>query len=112
MVLAAFSLFAIAKEWQALSTSFASIGPVVVAFNVISLLAAYCRSRAMGLNQSIVTAISFDIGIHNSLLAILWLCLGFLVLRRIADSGLSPPLARPSGLGPAAQVAIGETELI
>ena len=77
MVLAAFSFIAIAKEWWALPTSFASIGPVDLAFNVISLLAAYCRSRAMGLNQSIVTAISFDIGIHNSLLAILWLCLGF-----------------------------------
>ena len=70
VVLAAFSIIAIAKEWQALSTSFASIGPVVLAFNVISLLAGYYLSRAIGLNQGMATAISFEIGIHNSSLAI------------------------------------------
>lgn len=70
VVLAAFSAIAIAKEWQALSTSFASIGPVVLAFNAISLLAGYYLSRVIGLNQSMATAISFEIGIHNSSLAI------------------------------------------
>lgn len=70
VVLAAFSIIAIAKEWQALSTSFASIGPVVLAFNIVSLLAGYYLSRAIGLNQGMATAISFEIGIHNSSLAI------------------------------------------
>lgn len=70
VVLAAFSIIAIAKEWQALSTSFSNIGPVVLAFNVISLLAGYYLSRAIGLNQGMATAISFEIGIHNSSLAI------------------------------------------
>jgi BASS family bile acid:Na+ symporter len=70
VVLAAFSAIAIAKEWQALTTSFASIGPVVLAFNAMSLLAGYYLSRIIGLNQSMATAISFEIGIHNSSLAI------------------------------------------
>ncbi|OYU43870.1 MAG: bile acid:sodium symporter, partial [Burkholderiales bacterium PBB4] len=70
VVLAAFSAIAIAKEWQALTNSFASIGPVVLAFNAISLLAGYYLARAIGLNQSMSTAISFEIGIHNSSLAI------------------------------------------
>ena len=87
VVLAAFSLIAIAKEWQALSTSFASIGPVVLAFNVISLLAGYYLSRAMGLNQSMSTAISFEIGIHNSSLAI------FVALSVLGNFQLALPAA-------------------
>ncbi|HYW57806.1 MAG TPA: bile acid:sodium symporter family protein [Polaromonas sp.] len=70
LVLASFALIAIAKEWSALVTSFASIGPAVVAFNVVSLLAGYYLSLWAGLEKSLATAISFEIGIHNSTLAI------------------------------------------
>jgi BASS family bile acid:Na+ symporter len=70
LVLAAFALLAIVKEWSALSASFASLGPLVLAFNLISLLVGYYLSRAAGLNKSMATAISFEIGIHNSTLAI------------------------------------------
>ncbi len=70
LVLAAFALLAIVKEWSALTASFASLGPLVLAFNLISLLAGYYLSRAAGLNKSMSTAISFEIGIHNSTLAI------------------------------------------
>ena len=116
VVLAVFSIIAIAKEWQALSTSFASIGPVVLAFNIVSLLAGYYLSRAIGLNQGMATAISFEIGIHNSSLAIfvalsvlgsfqlalpaavysvsMYLTatlFGFLVLRRGAGAGAGQP---------------------
>ena len=41
----------------------------VVAFNLISLLAGYYVSRAMGLDQPLSTAIGFEIGVHNSALA-------------------------------------------
>ena len=68
--LAAFALIAIAREWNALVTSFASVGPAVVAFNLVSLLAGYYLSRAAGMDKSMATAISFEIGIHNSTLAI------------------------------------------
>lgn len=70
LVLAAFALIAIAKEWTALNQSFASLGPVVLAFNLLSLLAGYYLSRWGGLDQPMATAVSFEIGIHNSTLAI------------------------------------------
>ena len=70
LVLAAFALLAIVKEWTALTAAFASLGPLVLAFNLISLLVGYYLSRAAGLNKSMSTAISFEIGIHNSTLAI------------------------------------------
>ncbi len=70
LVLAAFALLAIVKEWSALTASFASLGPLVLAFNLISLLVGYYLSRAAGLSKSMAPAISFEIGIHNSTLAI------------------------------------------
>lgn len=70
VVLAAFALIAIAKEWAALVESFAGIGPAVLLFNVISLASGYYLARAAGLDKSMATAISFEIGIHNSTLAI------------------------------------------
>ena len=70
VVLAAFALIAIAKEWSALVESFAGIGPAVLLFNAISLASGYFLARAAGLGKSMATAISFEIGIHNSTLAI------------------------------------------
>jgi len=70
VVLAAFALIAIAKEWTALVESFAGIGPAVLLFNAISLASGYYLARAVGLAKSMATAISFEIGIHNSTLAI------------------------------------------
>ena len=70
VVLAAFALIAIAKEWSALVESFAGIGPAVLLFNAISLASGYYLARAAGLDKSMATAISFEIGIHNSTLAI------------------------------------------
>ena len=70
LVLAAFAIIAIAKEWTALTQSFASLGPVVLAFNLLSLLSGYYLSRWAGLDKSMATAVSFEIGIHNSTLAI------------------------------------------
>ena len=70
VVLASFALIAIGKEWQALTTSFAVIGPAVLIFNLISLLSGYYLSRAGGLDKPMATAISYEIGIHNSTLAI------------------------------------------
>ncbi|MES2951972.1 MAG: bile acid:sodium symporter family protein [Pseudomonadota bacterium] len=70
LVLAGFALLAIVKEWSALTASFASLGPLVLAFNLVSLLLGYYLSRWAGLKKSMATAISFEIGIHNSTLAI------------------------------------------
>ncbi len=70
IVLAVVAIGALAKEWQALSTTFAVVGPAVVAFNVLSLLAGFYLSRLAGLDKAMATAISYEIGIHNSTLAI------------------------------------------
>jgi BASS family bile acid:Na+ symporter len=70
VVLAAFAVIAMAKEWAALSSSFADIGPAVLLFNALSLGAGYFLPRAAGMDKSMATAIGFEIGIHNSTLAI------------------------------------------
>jgi BASS family bile acid:Na+ symporter len=87
LVLAAFSVIAITKEWTALTESFSSLGPVVLAFNLISLMAGYYLSRGAGLNQSMATAVSFEIGIHNSTLAI------FIALSVLGNLQLALPAA-------------------
>jgi bile acid:Na+ symporter, BASS family len=87
LVLAAFSVIAIAKEWTALTESFSSLGPVVLAFNLASLLAGYYLSRAAGLDKSMATAVSFEIGIHNSTLAI------YVALSVLANFQLALPAA-------------------
>lgn len=70
LVLVAITVLAIAKEWTALTESFAEIGGAVIAFNLISLGAGYTLSRAARLPRPLCIAISFEIGIHNSTLAI------------------------------------------
>ena len=87
LVLAAFTLVAIVKEWEALAASFTSIGPVVVAFNLLSLLMGYYLSRWAGLDKPLATAVSFEIGIHNSTLAI------FIALSVLANFQLALPAA-------------------
>lgn len=87
VVLVAFALIAIAKEWTALVESFAGIGPAVLLFNAISLASGYYLSRAAGLDKSMATAISFEIGIHNSTLAI------FIALSVLGNFQLALPAA-------------------
>ncbi len=70
VVLALLALGAIAKEWRALADSAASIGGIVLVFNLLSLLSGYYLSRSLGLAKPMATAISFEIGIHNSTLAL------------------------------------------
>ncbi len=87
LVLAAFAVIAIAKEWTALTQSFSSLGPVVLAFNVLSLLSGYYLSRWAGLDKPMATAVSFEIGIHNSTLAI------FVALSVLGNFQLALPAA-------------------
>jgi BASS family bile acid:Na+ symporter len=88
LVLAVLTVVAVAKGWDALSSSFATVGPAVVTFNVVSLLAGYYLSRAAGLERPLATAIGFEIGIHNSTLSMF-----------IAMSVLgSVPVALPSAI--------------
>ncbi|SFP72711.1 bile acid:Na+ symporter, BASS family [Variovorax sp. OK605] len=70
VVLAVVTVLAIANEFSTLTAAFAQIGPAVVLFNLVSLFAGYYLSRAAGLDKPLATAISYEIGIHNSTLAI------------------------------------------
>jgi len=70
VVLAVVTVLAIANEWKTMADTFAEIGLPVVLFNLLSLLAGYYLSRAAGLEKPLATAISYEIGIHNSTLAI------------------------------------------
>ena len=70
VVLAVVTVLAIAKEWSSLSTTFVQIGPAVLLFNLVSLFAGYYLSRAAGLDKPLSTAVCYEIGIHNSTLAI------------------------------------------
>lgn len=69
-VLAVFALVAIVQERKLLLGSLASLGPAVVLFNLISLGSGFYLARAAGLDRPIAIAISYEIGIHNSTLAI------------------------------------------
>lgn len=70
VVLALLALGAIAKEWTALSEAATSIGGAVLVFNLLSLGLGYWASRWAGLDKPMSTAIGFEIGIHNSTLAL------------------------------------------
>lgn len=70
LVLALLAIGAIAKEWAALRDAAASIGGAVLVFNLLSLGLGYWASRWAGLNKPMATAIGFEIGIHNSTLAL------------------------------------------
>lgn len=87
VVLAALALIAIAKEWTALTASFASIGLAVIAFNAISLGLGYYVPRIVGLDKPNAIAIGYEIGIHNSTLAI------FVAVSVLGDFQLMVPAA-------------------
>lgn len=70
LVLLTLTVVAIAKEWDALRDSFAELGGAVVLFNVLSLVLGYGLARATKLPRNLSIAIGFEIGIHNSTLAI------------------------------------------
>lgn len=69
-ILGLFTIIAIVNEWTAVATSFMVIGPAVVTFNILSLAAGYYLPRLTGIDRSTSTAISFEVGIHNSTMAV------------------------------------------
>jgi len=87
VVLAVVALGAIAKEWSSMVSTFSEVGVAVIAFNLVSLLAGYYVSRLAGLDRAMATAIGFEIGIHNSTLAI------FIALAVLNDFQLALPAA-------------------
>ena len=86
-VLAALALIDFAKEWDALTGSFATIGLAVVLFNAASLGLGYYIPRIAGLDKPNAVAIGYEIGIHNSTLAI------FVAVSVLGDFQLMVPAA-------------------
>ncbi len=86
LLLALMSL-TIAREWSGVVKYFTHLGPAVLIFNLISLFAGFYLSRMIGLNKAMSTAISFEIGIHNSALAM------YLGMKVLNNPGLALPAA-------------------
>ncbi|MBQ5950204.1 bile acid:sodium symporter family protein [Massilia sp. ST3] len=87
VVLALLAVIAFAKEWNALTSSFATIGAAVIAFNILSLGLGYTVPRLLGMDKANAVAIGYEIGIHNSTLAI------FVAVSVLGDFRLMVPAA-------------------
>ncbi len=70
LILAVVIVLAVASEWELLARHARVLGVACVGFNVISLLAGWSAARLARLGTPQATAIAFEIGIHNSTLAI------------------------------------------
>lgn len=70
LVLACFAIIALAKEYELIVASFASIGLALLIFNLVSMLSGYYVPRAMKIDDRSARAIGFEVGIHNSTLAL------------------------------------------
>ncbi len=69
-VLAVFVVAAIAKEWEALVMGFGQVGGAVILFNLASLAIGYGASRGLGFDRPTAISITFQVSIHNAVLAI------------------------------------------
>lgn len=77
------SVAAIAKESAILSTAFAQIGGIVLAFNVASIAIAYGVCRAFKMPRPETITISYVASVHNVILAI-YIALGVLQQNELA----------------------------
>lgn len=87
VVLAIVVIASVASEWDAVVENFATLGIPVIVFNVAALALAYGLSRAARLERDDAIAISFEVGIHNSTLAI------FVAVSVLGDFALALPTA-------------------
>lgn len=70
LVLLVIVVGAVAKEKERLSDSFAQIGIAMLVFNLGSMLIGFLVPKILKLSNKEATAISMEVGIHNSTLAI------------------------------------------
>ena len=87
LVLVLLVAIAIAQEWRMLGGHFALVGLACLAFNLVSLAAGYLTPLALKLPRRQAVAISMEIGIHNSTLAI------FIALNVLGNAAMSIPAA-------------------
>lgn len=77
VLLVLLTVLAIAKEREALMNAAGELGGTVLLFNLLSLAAGYGLGRVARLPRPLCIAIAYEVGVHNSTLA-LYLALGVL----------------------------------
>ena len=77
VLLVVLTVLAIAKEREALMGAAGELGGAVLVFNLLSLAAGYGLGRIVRLPRPLCIAIGYEVGVHNSTLA-LYLALGVL----------------------------------
>ncbi len=77
VLLVVLTVLAIAKEREALMSAAGELGGAVLVFNLLSLAAGYGLGRIVRLPRPLCIAIGYEVGVHNSTLA-LYLALGVL----------------------------------
>ena len=77
VLLVVLTVLAIAKEREALMGAAGELGGAVLVFNLLSLAAGYGLGRVARLPRPLCIAIGYEVGVHNSTLA-LYLALGVL----------------------------------
>jgi bile acid:Na+ symporter, BASS family len=87
LILVALIVFAVVRESDLLHEHGASIGAVCLALNVLSLAVGYGIARVAKVEPRQAIAIAFEVGIHNSTLAI------FVALNVLKESAFSIPAA-------------------
>lgn len=70
VVVIAFSVAAIVKEWTALSSGFLQVGGAVILFNVLSLAIGFGTARAFRMARRETMTITFQASVHNAIQAI------------------------------------------
>lgn len=70
LVVIAFSVAAIVKEWNALSTGFLQVGGAVIAFNLLSVAIGFGAARALKMPRPETMTIAFQVSVHNAIQAI------------------------------------------
>jgi bile acid:Na+ symporter, BASS family len=87
LILLALIVLSVIKEWDVMRTHALDVGLVCLCLNIASLAIGYAVARACKLERKQAIAIAFEIGIHNSTIAI------FIALNVLGDSRFSIPPA-------------------
>jgi bile acid:Na+ symporter, BASS family len=87
LILLSLIVLTVVREWALLTAHAAQIGSACLLLSVLSLAIGYGVARALKLNREQGVAISFEIGIHNTTLAI------FIALSVLERPALSVPAA-------------------
>lgn len=87
LILVALILLSVVKEWELIVTYAWSVGAVCLVLNLASLGIGYGAARLMRLDRRQAIAIAFEIGIHNSTIAI------FIALNVLGNAAFSVPAA-------------------